>query len=673
MTQTSSADQQPDSVQHETLHERMSQSVQTHGFFAAWRAHLPDIARHHRAGGSVAHAPLWRWMQRDPAMRAHIDELTARALTAEVASPSEVAGDSQSHRTFIDRLRHGLRRAAEEFPAVREAGGRPIRCLRAEPFRNWGLTVAHTPALTFLPRTKAGLCNLVRWARAEGKTVRAAGYRHTWSDLYSAPGQVLVSMLPLDVVETLPAPEPDIDAASEFQGIELVGAVVETGVTKALCKIGAGTTNEQFRRWCLAEQGGRWQWTLPLNVVMVEITYGGSNASISHGAGWRNATLSDLVHAIEFVNANGELQIVDDPAQLRCAAGCFGLLGVVTALTLKLDPMTYAVMQPLRKPIGLMIPPPPGAVVPPQIDMRGVTPADLDAAWQEFVRRCEEDYYAEWFWFPYQHDGWINCWKNNGARADAVDYPDARTASHQAMEEYLGELVCATLFKLLPGRVQAELFAANAMATMPVDTTIVTPLIDALHFRRGIQNMRVLSAEFEIPLPPRAGDPARPDWEICRRAWWAVLRNVYGRRDAPMRITLEMRVMAGSNVLMAPQAGNALGTCSIEVLTNLDTPAVEWSAFVQDLLDEWDSYTDAAGNRLNVRPHWAKQWQGLTMRGRPIVEHLKRTAYRDNLAEFGRQMRAIAVAGGYTLAEVRQLFSNPLLDEIFGDVLQGEL
>jgi hypothetical protein len=31
------------------------------------------------------------------------------------------------------------------------------------------------------------------------------------------------------------------------------------------------------------------------------------------------------------------------------------LLGVVTALTLKLDPMTYAVMQPLRKPIGLMI------------------------------------------------------------------------------------------------------------------------------------------------------------------------------------------------------------------------------------------------------------------------------------------------------------------------------
>ena len=36
-------------------------------------------------------------------------------------------------------------------------------------------------------------------------------------------------------------------------------------------------------------------WTLPLDVIAVMITYGGSNAPICHGAGLRHKTLSDLV------------------------------------------------------------------------------------------------------------------------------------------------------------------------------------------------------------------------------------------------------------------------------------------------------------------------------------------------------------------------------------------
>lgn len=41
----------------------------------------------------------------------------------------------------------------------------------------------------------------------------------------------------------------------------------------AHAKIGAGTTNEQFRQWAFKNK----TWTLPLNVIMVEITFGGSN------------------------------------------------------------------------------------------------------------------------------------------------------------------------------------------------------------------------------------------------------------------------------------------------------------------------------------------------------------------------------------------------------------
>ena len=83
-----------------------------------------------------------------------------------------------------------------------------------------------------MPRTKTGVCNVVRWASARGKAVRAAGYRHSWSDIFSADDQVLISLLPLYDVEHLPAPEPPIDPAYELQGIEIVGTVQEDGTRR---------------------------------------------------------------------------------------------------------------------------------------------------------------------------------------------------------------------------------------------------------------------------------------------------------------------------------------------------------------------------------------------------------------------------------------------------------
>jgi hypothetical protein len=476
-------------------------------------------------------------------------------------------------------------------------------------------------------------------------------------------------VLPLDVAEDLPASEPGIDPRDELQGIELVGTVREGGVEKALCRIGAGTTNEQFRRWCLDEQGGAWRWTVPLNVIMVEITWGGSNAQICHGAGLGNRTLSDLVTEVEFVNARGRLQRVSDPKLLKVAAGCFGLLGIVTSLTLKLDPMSYARLQPKAPRIGLAIPPPVGYPVPDAVDMRGISPADLEAARRHFVAQCEESYYAEWFWFPYHEKAWVNCWHNDGRRDEAKPYPSASETRQQELGAYGVELTTDSVFRLLPGRTQAELFSQIAMAGLPTDTTIVTPLIEALHFKRGIQNFRVLDMEFEIPIPARADDPTKPDWSICQRAWWDVIRTVYSRPDSPMRVTLEMRVMGGSGTTMAPQYGNRFGTCSIEILTNLITPASEWKSFMQQIADLWLSYRDHRGRPLNVRPHWAKQWQDVTYRGMPAVEYLRDHAYKTRIPEFRRGLRAIARQGGYEARDLR-MFSNPLLDELFGAVFR---
>ena len=46
-----------------------------------------------------------------------------------------------------------------------------------------------------------------------------------------------------------------------------------------------------------------------MDIIAVMITYGGSNATICHGAGLHTQTLSDLVLELQFVNADGELQV----------------------------------------------------------------------------------------------------------------------------------------------------------------------------------------------------------------------------------------------------------------------------------------------------------------------------------------------------------------------------
>lgn len=421
----------------------------------------------------------------------------------------------------------------------------------------------------------------------------------------------------------------------------------------------------------MSQSGGQWNWSVPLNVIMVEITWGGSNGPICHGAGWRNQTLSDLVTEIEFVNCKGVLQTVTDPVQLKAAAGCFGLLGVVTSITLKVDPMTFANMRPSKASVALGVPPPPGYTVPKQIDMSGVTPAMLATATQDFITRCENDYYAEWFWFPYQSQVWINTWKNDGLRSDAKSYPSDLDSLLQWFEEWIAECLNNwSWFQMLPGAVQGVLLGASAMSQMPdiqpTDPSIVAPLIDALHFRRGIQNMRVLDMELEIPIPALAADPTKPDWSVCQRAWWDAITAAYQRlADGPMRIALEMRIMADSSITMAPQYGNQFGTCSIEVLTNLNVTDTEWLSFMQQVCDSWSSYTDSAGNPLNVRPHWAKQWAGLTIQRMPVLNYLTGVAYKDRIPEFLAGLTAVAQAGGYPLADLDARFSNALLKTIF--------
>ncbi len=102
---------------------------------------------------------------------------------------------------------------------------------------------------------------------------------------------------------------------------------------------------------------------------------------------------------MEYVDANGKLQEITNPDHLKAAAGCFGLLGIVTHITFELDKMTYAQLKPRKVDVARAIPP---------LDIGEIPLALRDDSWgkpgyekeledcrKDFERRAANDYYSE--------------------------------------------------------------------------------------------------------------------------------------------------------------------------------------------------------------------------------------------------------------------------------------
>ncbi|KAL8745412.1 MAG: hypothetical protein Q9190_002438 [Brigantiaea leucoxantha] len=334
--------------------------------------------------------------------------------------------------------------------------------------------------------------------------------------------------------------------------------------------------------------------------------------------------------------------------------------------------MTYAVMKPQKPPITLAIPPLQQSDVPIALYKKW-TDKELADAKAEFERRATNDYYSEWFWYTYQSTAWVNTWNTTTDSSGVKDYPSPAGVFLQWLQAWVGGWFSQTyFFHHIPGHWQAQFLALSGMAVLPPtlfdqkQMEIKTYLPDGLHFFRGIQNFRVRDMEFEIPLPPLKSDPSKPDLSIVQRAWWDVIKLVYAEAKdgrSPMRLTMELRIMGGSDVIMAPQYGNTCGTASIEVLTPANAAPEEWNAFKQKVADIWMGY-EADGAKLNARPHWAKEWQGLRVGQATMEQHLKQNAYKEQITRFKETLADIGKGQEWTLQDIQKRFSNKLWDEI---------
>lgn len=380
-------------------------------------------------------------------------------------------------------------------------------------------------------------------------------------------------------------------------------------------------------------------------------------------------------------------------------------------------------MEPRKVPVVEAIPPPPdmtdSEIPAPLRPKKPLTKERKAQVQKDFETRALTHDYAEWFWFPYSSEVWVNTWKKTSDLTGAVDYPSNVKTVLQVFGTIMVNVaqnasILLNLTQALP-EVQTKLLTWLTMKNLDDIGTngkkIKTWVPDAIHFQRGVQNIRVRDLEIEFPLQPRrfsgAGDttssnnhpseivhepqsastnttptsgivapapsPTIPkqeiDFTLVQRAWWDAILTCYQEiKTCPQRMPLEMRIMSGSDVTLAPQRGHRFGTCSIEILT-LHNVADIWPAYAQKVLDKWSGYTDADGKSLPVRPHWAKEWYGYKMKGRPWQDVLKNEVrldggFREELSEWRGLVGQLAKRDGWRVEDAKKRFGNEALNAL---------
>lgn len=584
-------------------------------------------------------------------------------------------------------------------PEIYEKDGELIECYlkeeldpEGEGLKNWGETISFHPKYVFVPKTKEGICNIVKWAAADEQNlkIRVTGYRHTWNPIYPDQDQILISLLGLEHVNSdhsSTTDNNDTGAGAELREIQYISGSTESD--KIFCKIGGAVTNDELRKFCLENKDPIHNsfWSIPFNTVLVENTFSGTISSICHGGGYKHKTLSDLVEEIEFVNAKGEIQVVNKTAQpdfMQAAAGSFGLLGIITSITLKLDKLGYALTNPIFVDVSKAIPPPVGTSLDemPQklrdnlnIPDQATLDSIISQNSEQFYNRCK-NYFSEWFWFILDDQSWINTWNKDDPKNDAINrfhwiwggqkiFFDLQTWIQNGMASFAELFDNKNIQMPLPPFQEVFVKTANSLITGFLPSYKRTlPLPEAIHFQRGVRHIRVRDVEIEIPILLK--EDGQPDWTICQKAWWDAIYIIYNHLEEtgtlPVNLTLEMRIMGGSEITMAAQQGNQY-TCSIEVLSTIVVPHEEWKMLAEKIIARWISYKDPENNPLPIRTHWAKEWVGLDFNG-VDAKTFVRQSYQRAIPKFKQQLSDIALAGGYSLDDIQKRFSNSLWDEI---------
>jgi FAD-linked oxidoreductase len=176
-------------------------------------------------------------------------------------------------------------------------------------WRNWAGDQHAAPAVQVRATRREDVVDAVRRAGAEGRTVRAVGAGHSFSDVALTNGYQL-SLAAMDQVL-------DADPASGL--VRVQAGIALHALNRRLADLGLALEN--------------------LGDVDAQ-SIAGAISTATHGTGARLRNISAQVEALELVAGDGSVVEVDgsDPDLLRAARVGLGALGIVTAVTLRCTP-----------------------------------------------------------------------------------------------------------------------------------------------------------------------------------------------------------------------------------------------------------------------------------------------------------------------------------------------
>ena len=87
-----------------------------------------------------------------------------------------------------------------EYEEHEETG---LKIVKNFNFINYGETVSNVPQITFFPKTVEEIKQVVLFAKKNKKRIRCAGMKHSWSEMYSDTGELLLFLLPMAVTDTI--------------------------------------------------------------------------------------------------------------------------------------------------------------------------------------------------------------------------------------------------------------------------------------------------------------------------------------------------------------------------------------------------------------------------------------------------------------------------------------
>jgi len=487
---------------------------------------------------------------------------------------------------------------------------------------NWAGSITTLPDTFYQPKSVRELQDIV--IQNQGRIIRCFGSGHSWTPLVVANGGILID--PTGITQ-------DGQKAFRWQknGLNLVTYFPSArwaDVREAL------TTDSPLPKMYLPTAG-----------VLPSINATGFVAAGCHGTGWEQPTVSDLIYAIEFVAADGKVHVFSEdttPNEMNTVRVNVGMLGVITKITLKVDPM-YKLWDQER--------------LVPTAEVMGANPESrggaIDASKLHALVTGNE--YVELFWFPGSgFDGSIWVKQYNRTQDDPRDIP-LRTDDDwvdsmagpvmqwSAQRPIVIPAVQALTWKTISDRVKVIESNKGFVADAP----------RVLHYQ--LKAFPILDLEVAMPIP--ATGPNAWDFSNVVKAWWQAVnytRVKWAAGKYPLTTCLHARFTKNSQALLSPAfeaAHSETHYCWIEILSaypkndpnpnNRSAAMFEYDEMANRVVGEYWI------KELKGRPHWSKYWHKIS----PPVD-IKSLLPQANLDTFNSLRRSL---------DPKDMFLNPFL------------